>query len=368
MNVAIVVRHNAMFHEVLGFIDALDSQIRVDVYVGNEHDWVGLLRMCYQSKLENRLRLKLEIINESLFITKSSSDKYDFVVFTSDPIAHPKSLLLRDVLAHPVTDKLVPQRCISCKFDGDSQPGDAFYRHLMTQDSNPNEELTMTCLLNNTSVQKRAQFIQLNTDILRQRFAIPDRARRFHVVHLVQGKPLETQPQDATVWRNLGYETKSWTFDDVIELVTSQYPQFVSRLMNPGFCRQLVVYHESGIAPALDFVPLKHDGFWDVQAEYLVCEDVVAATRVHDPGVLGEATNGLQIIPGYTKATRGASQSESQADYFDWFIASVCGLGILVLVLLAQIVAQNPNDARSMLVHKSDWTQVGNVQKIGTSV
>ncbi len=302
MNIAILIYPQTWFHVVLGLIDALPITTHIDAYVCNEHNWVGLLKQSYQNGILDNVRKRFQIFNIDNF---NIDNQYDYVMYSTaeNMIKHKKCIFIRDWLPIPTTDKLFPialpkknkkkligvvgtltkplklldMNFVFINFVGSSLhfpgehfhlDGDAFYLQVANCDylfpTDLSDELSIVCkvpLLYSSTIS-----MQINIPI------ITEKNRRFEIIHLINDNPLSIfYCFDKVIkkWKSMQYNVKLWDFDDLLQLVTNVYPNMKQKINIPGFLKKLVIFHESGLAPNIEYIPINHDGYWDFENEII---------------------------------------------------------------------------------------------------
>jgi hypothetical protein len=395
MNIAILIYPETWFHCVLGLIDSLPINIHIDAYVCNEHDWVGLLKQSYQNGIRNTIREFFQILNIDNF---NIENQYDYVVYSNkeNMIKHEKSIYLRDWLPIPITDKLFPhalenfnqkqiigvvgnpreplhqlkdsQRFVFINFVGSTNfsgehfhlESDAFYLQVASCDflfpTDLSDELSIVCKVPLLFPSNQQSILSLPPMI--------EKTRRFETIHLVNDNPLtiwnpKIFDKSAKKWESLGYNVKIWNFDDLVQLAKNEteYNEFETK----NFFQKLVVFQEAGIVANPYFIPLQHDGYWEILGDEIGDEIMnnvmIGSIFPKNPKIWDANTNftNLDLMIEYEKEEELSQTNQ----YQPWVIVLTC---ILVFLLFCFFAFLRKNihflknaSAHKMFLYKSDW-------------
>jgi hypothetical protein len=390
MNIAILIYPETWFHCVLGLIDSLPLNTNIDAYVCNEHDWVGLLKQSYQNGIRNTIREKFQILNIDNF---NIENQYDYVVYPNKEniINHEKSIYLRDWLPIPKTDKLFPhalekfnqkqiigvvgnpkeplqqlkdsQRFVFINFVGSTNfsgehfhlESDAFYLQVASCDylfpTNLSDELSIVCKVPLLFPSNQQSILTLPPII--------EKIRRFETIHLVNDNPLtilnpKIFDKSAKKWKSLGYNVKIWNFDDLVQLANND-PNVVSQPKDKNFFQKLIVFQEAGIVANPYFIPLQHDGYWEIVNDEIINNVMIGSIFPKNPKIWDANTNFANLMIEYEK-----NEESSQTNQYEpWVIVLSC---ILVFLLFCFFVFLRKNihffknaSPHKMFLYKSDW-------------
>jgi hypothetical protein len=392
MNLAILIYPQSWFHCVLGFIDAMPTDTRIDAYVCNEHDWVGLLKQSYQNGIRNQIRENFQIFNIDNFHV---DNQYDYVIFPNkeNMLKNDKSVYLRDWLPMPITHKLFPNALpklqgkiigvvgslteplkivdnmifVFINFTGSSNhfpgdhfhlEGDAFYIQVALCDylfpTDLSDELSIVCKVPLLFSSKKESKLLLPS--------IVNKPRRFEMVHLVNDDPLNVFVRfDKALkrWQELEYTVKIWSFDDLL-----QFAQNHSITPHENSWKQWIVFYETGIAPNPNFVPLKHDGYWNIIGDEIISNAIIGSTIKQNPKIWNEPTD-FNPMSGYQDTITDVPAqefTEVSNQYEPWAIATSCVFIFLLFCFFLRLFFLRKKlhflqDASSskMFMHKGYW-------------